>query len=86
MFYQHAVITILLAWPLAAGVGILFVPPRLAKHLALAATLVELAVALPMWWVFDPAAGSQFSTDLPWMTAWGIRYIVGTDEIGRAHV
>lgn len=81
MLYRDWVITILLAWPLVAGVGILFVPPRLAKHVALGATLVEVAVALPMWWLFDPALGSQFSADLPWISGWGIHYIVGADGL-----
>lgn len=81
MLYRQWAVTMLLAWPLLAGIGILFAPPRLAKYLALAATLVEVAIALPMWWLFDPQAGMQFGIDLPWVSDWGIRYIVGVDGI-----
>ena len=79
MFYRQWALTLLLAWPLVAGFAILVFPPRLAKHLALAAALVEAAIALPMWWVFDPAGGAQFGVDLPWIAGWGIRYTVGAD-------
>jgi NADH-quinone oxidoreductase subunit M len=81
MFYRHWVVTLLLAWPLVAGVAILFVPPRLAKHVALAATLIEVSIALPLWWLFDPQLGSQFGIDLPWLPGWGIRYSLGVDGI-----
>src|SRR5512134_1641015 len=79
MFYRQWALTLLLAWPLVAGLVVFAVPPRLAKHVALAAALVETAIALPMWWLFDPAAGAQFGADLPWITGWGIRYTVGAD-------
>lgn len=79
--YSQWVVTVLLGWPVLAGVAILFVPPRLAKHVALAATLIEVAIALPMWWLFDPQAGTQFGTTLPWVPGWGIRYIVGVDGL-----
>jgi NADH-quinone oxidoreductase subunit M len=81
MLYRHWAVTILLAWPLLAGISILLVPTRLAKHVALAATLIEVAIALPLWWLFDPQLGSQFGIDLPWVRGWGIRYSVGVDGI-----
>src|SRR5262245_37669570 len=79
MAYSEWVLTFLLAWPLLAGVGILLAPAPQAKHFALAATLVEVAAALPMWWLFDPAAATQFGLDLAWITGWGVRYTVGAD-------
>ena len=79
MFYRDSALTLLLLWPLVAGVAILFVPVQKAKHVALAATLVEVALALPLWWLFDPSAGTQFGSDLEWIAGWGVRYTVGAD-------
>src|SRR6059058_2545781 len=53
--YAQSVLTALIAWPaLAAGV-VLGAPERWAKHLALAASFIEFAVSVPLWWVFQPA-------------------------------
>ncbi len=79
--YSHAVLTALLAWPVAAALVVLLVPERWAKYVAFAASLVEFAIALPLWWTFVPAAGMQFQVDVPWIPAWGIRYTVGVDGI-----
>src|SRR6059058_827028 len=79
--YSQAVLTALLAWPVVAAAGVLLVPERWAKHVALSASLVEFAISVPLWWTFQPAAGMQFVLDLPWIPAWGIRYTVGVDGI-----
>jgi NADH-quinone oxidoreductase subunit M len=81
MTYDRWVLTFLLAWPLVAGLALFALPARRARHLALIATLVELAVALPMWWRLDPAIGWQFGMNVPWIAAWGIRYHVAADGI-----
>ncbi|PYO26247.1 MAG: hypothetical protein DMD73_13100 [Gemmatimonadetes bacterium] len=79
--YSQAVLTALLAWPVVAAAIVLLVPERWAKHVALAASLVEFAISVPLWWTFRPAAGMQFVLDLPWIPAWGIRYTVAVDGI-----
>ena len=79
--YAQAVLTALLAWPVVAAAIVLLVPERWAKHVALAASLVEFAISVPLWWTFRPAAGMQFVLDLPWIPAWGIRYTVAVDGI-----
>src|SRR6059036_3308467 len=79
--YERAVLTALIAWPALAALLLLLVPTRWAKHVALAASLAEFAIALPLWWTFVPAGGMQFQLDLPWIPAWGIRYAVGVDGI-----
>ena len=58
--YDQWVLPALLAWPLVAAAALVAVPATRAKHVALAATLVEFALSLPLWWRFDPAAGMQF--------------------------
>src|SRR5437762_13224964 len=56
-------------------------PPRWAKHIALATSLVEFAISVPLWWTFAPADGMQCILEVPWIPRWGIRYTVGVDGI-----
>src|SRR5437763_1710420 len=79
--YAHTVLTALLVWPVVAAAFVLRVPERWAKHVALAASLADFAISVPLWWTFQPAAGMQFVLDLPWIPFWGIRYTVGVDGI-----
>src|SRR3989441_1015277 len=79
--YAHWVLTALLAWPLVAAVLIWAAPERAAKHLALAASLVEFALSVPLWWIFVPAAGMQLVQTFAWIPGWGISYKVGVDGI-----
>jgi NADH-quinone oxidoreductase subunit M len=79
--YRQWVLTALLAWPIVAALVVLLVPERRAKHVAFAASLVEFALSVPLWWTFVPDGGVQFLLDVPWIQGWGIRYTVGVDGI-----
>src|SRR3989441_12053012 len=79
--YGRWVVAALAVWPALAALVVLLAPARWAKHLALAASLIEFAISAPLWWVFVPAGGMQFMLDAPWIPAWGIRYTVGVDGI-----
>src|SRR2546426_3467518 len=79
--YARWVLTALLAWPLLAGLLVLLLPGRLAKYVALAASLIEFAISVPLWWTFVPAGGMQSVADQTWIAAWGIHYTVGVDGI-----
>jgi NADH-quinone oxidoreductase subunit M len=79
--YGRWVLTGLLVWPVIAALIVLLVPARLAKYVALAASLVEFALSVPLWWAFEPAIGMQFMVSQPWIKAWGIHYAVGVDGI-----
>src|SRR2546428_179953 len=79
--YAQWVLTGLLVWPLVAAAVIWIAPERAAKHLALAASLVEFALSLPLWWIFVPAAGMQLVQTFAWIPSWGISYKVGVDGI-----
>jgi len=63
---------------------------RLAKGVALGASLATAAVAAGLAWTFDPAAGAsmQFSESVSWISAGGlrIRYALGLDGIALAMV
>src|SRR5437899_4596402 len=77
--YAQSVLTALIAWPAIAAVVVLAAPERWAKHIALAASLLEFAISVPLWWVFQPAGGMQLQLDVPWIPSWGIHYAVGVD-------
>src|SRR5213596_934682 len=79
--YAQTVLTALIAWPAIAAVAVLAAPARWAKHLALAGSLLEFAISVPLWWVFQPAGGMQLQLDVPWIPNWGIHYAVGVDGI-----
>jgi len=79
--YRQWVLTALLAWPALAAVVVLLAPVRWAKHVALAASLVEFAISVPLWWTFAPADGMQFTQNVSWIPSWGISYTVGVDGI-----
>jgi NADH-quinone oxidoreductase subunit M len=79
--YARWVLTALLVWPLVAALIVLLAPARWAKHLALAASLIEFALSVPLWWTFAPAGGMQFRFAAPWIAEWGIWYAVGVDGI-----
>src|SRR5881275_2772160 len=79
--YRQWVLTALLAWPLVAALVVVLAPPRWAKHIALATSLVEFAISVPLWWTFAPADGMQCILDASWIPAWGIHYTVGVDGI-----
>src|SRR2546428_234421 len=79
--YRQWVLTALRAWPLVAALVVVLAPPRWAKHVALATSLVEFAISVPLWWTFAPTDGMQCILDVPWIPSWGIRYTVGVDGI-----
>src|SRR3989454_933323 len=87
--YARWVLTALLVWPAVAAVAILIAPPRWAKHLGFVASLIEFAIAVPLWWTFVPSGGMQFVCDAPWIqlplfgtgAPWSIHYTVGVDGI-----
>jgi NADH-quinone oxidoreductase subunit M len=79
--YARSILTALLVWPLIAALIVLVVPARLAKYVALAGSLVEFAISVPLWWTFVPSSGMQFIVSRPWIQAWGINYTVGIDGI-----
>jgi len=79
--YAPWVLTALLAWPLIAGLVVILLPGRFAKYVALAASLIEFAISVPLWWTFVPDGGMQFTVDRAWIAAWGIHYAVGVDGI-----
>jgi NADH-quinone oxidoreductase subunit M len=81
-----SLITVLTLVPLLGGVlviGLGELKERFARGLAFATCLLSLALALAMWKVFDPAAGTfQFEESHDWIAKLGIKYHVGVDGLG----
>ncbi len=80
--YSAWVIHFLLLFPVLGMALVLWAPEQRAKQLALAVSLIELVVSLPLWSVFNAASGTfQFTSAVPWIPEWGIFYRVGIDGI-----
>src|SRR5262245_39965258 len=79
--YQAWVLTALLVWPLVAAAIVMLAPERLARHLTLAAALIELGISVPMWWLIQPAAGMPFGARVPSIPAWAMSYTGGVGGI-----
>ena len=73
-------LTLVIFFPLVAAC-IAAVAGRLSGRVALGLSLVELLLSLLLLPRFQPAAGTQFFQNLPWIPSLGINYIVGADGI-----
>jgi NADH-quinone oxidoreductase subunit M len=82
---ESHLLSVLVFLPSAAAVLLLLFPEsrrREAKLFALAASVVELALSLPLWFRFDlGSAGMQFTEHASWIPALGISYSLGIDGI-----
>lgn len=66
-----------------AGAGVLyFVKDSAARGVALAVTLADLVLALPLWWLFDLSSSQmQFVEHVAWINSPPIHYSLGIDGI-----
>ncbi len=78
-------LSVLIFLPTAGAVLLLLFPKsqaRAAKGFALAVSVLELALSLPLWMRFDPhIPGFQFAERLEWVPSLGISYSLGIDGI-----
>ena len=72
---------LLIFWPLLATLVFFAIKGEEAKRWALAASLIELAIALVMAILFDPSEGAQFVVDYSWVQSLGINFHMGIDGI-----
>jgi NADH-quinone oxidoreductase subunit M len=80
--YSSWVLHFLIFFPLIGMVAVLLAGEAMAKRLALAFSLIEFVVSLPLWFSFNSAtAAFQFGAVVPWIPQWGIYYRVGIDGI-----
>jgi NADH-quinone oxidoreductase subunit M len=75
-------LTMLILLPLAGAGALYFAKDSAARAIALAVTLADLALALPLWWLFDTESSQmQFTEHVVWIAAPPIHYSLGLDGI-----
>ena len=74
-------LSILVFLPLLGGLLCAIVPAPTARWLALATSVLVLALALVLVSAFEPHAGLQFVTDVAWIPEIGVRYSLGIDGL-----
>src|SRR4051812_23891193 len=75
------ILSLLLAVPLLAGFWCLFVSAEMARRIALAATLIDLAIGIFLWASFIPGGPQwQFQEQIPLFDHW-FSYALGIDGI-----
>jgi NADH-quinone oxidoreductase subunit M len=68
--------------PLAGAALILVLGGRMARWIALAATLLTLAVSIPLYLGFDKTSSElQFVESVHWIRSWNVSYGMGVDGI-----
>jgi NADH-quinone oxidoreductase subunit M len=79
------ILTTVTFFPLAGAIVLLFLPraqEELLKRAALIISLVEFAISIPLFILFDGGgAGMQFVERVPWIPPWGVNYFLGVDGI-----
>jgi NADH-quinone oxidoreductase subunit M len=73
--------TLLIFWPLLAALVILVLDAKLAKVIALSASLVELIICAVVVSQFEPTSEKQFVVNFPWVASLGINFYAGIDGI-----
>jgi NADH-quinone oxidoreductase subunit M len=75
-------LTLLIFLPLAGAVAVFFVKDTGVRLAALGVTLADLALSLPLWWLFDASSSRmQFTEQAQWIASPPIRYSLGLDGI-----
>lgn len=72
---------LLIFWPLLATVVFFAVKQREAKKWALTAAIIELAISLVIFILFDPSGGAQFVVNQVWIKSLGINFHIAIDGI-----
>jgi NADH-quinone oxidoreductase subunit M len=75
-------LTLLIFLPLAGVVAVFAVKEASVRLTALAVTLADLLISLPLWWLFDASSGQmQFVESARWIPSLSINYRLGLDGI-----
>jgi len=72
---------LLILLPAITGILTLAAKGASSKIIALLGAIATLATTLYVWTAFDPAAGSQFAFNYPWLASAGIAFSGGIDGI-----
>ncbi len=75
-------LTVLALLPALGALALIFTPVQAAKRVALAFSLLTVAVAAVVGAQFSPGAGMQLVEQVPWIKPLGAYYALGLDGIG----
>jgi NADH-quinone oxidoreductase subunit M len=79
---NYPILTVTAFLPLVGAAVILILGDRLARWIALATTLLTLAVSAPLFLRFDKTSTAlQFVESVPWIRSWNVAYGMGVDGI-----
>ncbi|HKR81066.1 MAG TPA: NADH-quinone oxidoreductase subunit M [Nitrospira sp.] len=75
-------LSLLVFLPLAGAGALYLAEERHARWIALAVTVADFLLALPLWWLFDASSSRmQFAEHMAWITSPPIHYSLGLDGI-----
>jgi len=75
-------LTVLIVLPLLGAAAVFLVKDASVRLTALAVTIADLVISLPLWWLFDATSGHmQFLETAAWIPALSINYRLGLDGI-----
>jgi len=79
---SYPILTAITFLPLAGAVAILVCRERLARWIALVASLTTVGISVPLYLHFDRTSSAlQFVEEVPWIPSWNITYGMGVDGI-----
>jgi NADH-quinone oxidoreductase subunit M len=82
MSFSFPVLSVLALLPLVGSLALVFLKGTAAKQVALAFSLLTLALAVVIAASYDVGGGMQLSEDLLWIRPLGAHYALGLDGIG----
>ena len=75
-------LTLVIFLPVAGAAALSFAKESAARWIALAVTLADFLLALPLWWLFNPDSSQmQFTEHVAWITSPPVHYSLGLDGI-----
>lgn len=82
MTHSFPWLTVIIFLPLAGAIAVFAVKETSARLIALAVTVADLLISLPLWWLFDASSGQmQFMESAVWISSPPIHYRLGLDGI-----
>lgn len=82
MTHSFPWLTLLIFLPLAGAVAVFIVKETSARLTALAVTVADVLISLPLWWLFDASSGHmQFVESAVWISSPPVHYRLGLDGI-----
>jgi NADH-quinone oxidoreductase subunit M len=82
MMHSFPWLTALIFLPLIGAAAVFFVKDNSARFIALAVTIADLLISLPLWWLFDASSSHmQFAESAVWISSPPINYRLGLDGI-----